>query len=386
MAKNNLSAYTAADGLGFPLNFRRGNPNPLDNSSVWSSYSAAQTYASSDPTAYVGQLLSVVAEDGNSVTVYSIQNEAGTLKEVGTVPTGDEKSITVVDGVIKILGVDDAVSGAQLVKQADGTVAWIKPDATTVEGLQTAVANLESNKADKSYVDQKLSSVYRYKGTVTSVDDLPTADQVEGDTYNVETSGTIGSGKSAIEVHAGDNVAWVQPDGSDGYWDVLAGIVDISGKVDKVEGSRLMTDTEGTKLQNIEDGAQVNVIDSVDTAQFNVDGSKKLTLLEIAMSKVSGLEEALDNKVNVGDVETGAQVNVLESVKINSTELDVSEKAVNIPIGGANLGVVKTSSAENGISINSSTGEMSVNSVNVVKLSQTEEDSLILDGGSASSN
>ena len=35
MAKYNLDKYTTADGLGFPLNFRRGNPNPLDNSSVW---------------------------------------------------------------------------------------------------------------------------------------------------------------------------------------------------------------------------------------------------------------------------------------------------------------------------------------------------------------
>ena len=34
MAKFNVPNYTSADGLGFPLNFRRGNPNPLDNSSV----------------------------------------------------------------------------------------------------------------------------------------------------------------------------------------------------------------------------------------------------------------------------------------------------------------------------------------------------------------
>lgn len=45
MAKYNLDKYTSADGLGFPLNFRRGNPNPLDNSSVWASLEAAQNYA-----------------------------------------------------------------------------------------------------------------------------------------------------------------------------------------------------------------------------------------------------------------------------------------------------------------------------------------------------
>ena len=37
----------------------------------------------------------------------------------------------------------------------------------------------------------------------------------------------------------------------------------LGGKVDKVSGSRLMTDAEGTKLGNIAAGAQVNVIESV---------------------------------------------------------------------------------------------------------------------------
>ena len=60
MAKYNLENYLDKDGLGFPLNFRRGNPNPLDNSSVWKSLAEAQNYAQTDPTAYVGQILSVV--------------------------------------------------------------------------------------------------------------------------------------------------------------------------------------------------------------------------------------------------------------------------------------------------------------------------------------
>ena len=60
MAKYNLDKYTSADGLGFPLNFRRGNPNPLDNSSVWASIEDAQNYAATDPVAYVGQILTVV--------------------------------------------------------------------------------------------------------------------------------------------------------------------------------------------------------------------------------------------------------------------------------------------------------------------------------------
>ena len=41
MAVKNLANYTDKDGLGFPLNFRRGNTNPLDNSSLWGTLAAA---------------------------------------------------------------------------------------------------------------------------------------------------------------------------------------------------------------------------------------------------------------------------------------------------------------------------------------------------------
>lgn len=153
MAKFNLNAYTSADGLGFPLNFRRGNPNPLDNSSVWASLTAAQNYAKTDPVAYVGQVLTVLdVVDGtaNAATVYCIQNEAGDLARVGTVTLGDDTTIIKnEDNTLSIKGYADAAEGAQLVKTADG-LAWIVPSTTTVEGLQTAVAALQETVGDST--------------------------------------------------------------------------------------------------------------------------------------------------------------------------------------------------------------------------------------------
>ena len=75
MAIYNLDNYLDKDGLGFPLNFRRGNPNPLDNSSVWGSLEAAQNYAQTDPVAYVGQILTVVED----VTVDEITVKTATI-------------------------------------------------------------------------------------------------------------------------------------------------------------------------------------------------------------------------------------------------------------------------------------------------------------------
>ncbi len=48
------------------------------------------------------------------------------------------------------------------------------------------------------------------------------------------------------------------------------------------------------------DEAEKNVIASVDESQFAVDGDRKLTLLDVAMSKVVGLSDALDGKASKG--------------------------------------------------------------------------------------
>lgn len=80
-----------------------------------------------------------------------------------------------------------------------------------------------------------------------------------------------------------------------------------------------------------------------------------------------------------------AQVDMIKGIQINGTLITAINNIVNIPIGGESLGVVKTSSVENGISI-ADDGSMSVNNINVNKLVQTEGTFLILDGGSASLN
>ena len=170
MAKYNLEKYVAADGLGFPLNFRRGNPNPLDNSSVWKSLVEAQNYAQNDPTAYVGQILSVVSytpavidDEGvettpsqSTVEVYYIKDEVGTLEPVGTSPVGDESTITVAeDGTVSLYGIDGlALTRTEEDGQVtnityqplyvNGKLTWVEPSATTVEGLATEIEGLKT--------------------------------------------------------------------------------------------------------------------------------------------------------------------------------------------------------------------------------------------------
>lgn len=401
--------------LNFSVPFAMTSALPLDWNSYFTSLSEAQAAAatadvagSSTTAFYYGQQIMVV--EGGVATLYVIQPDK-TLKAAGSALTADGTSIAIVDGQVQILGFAAAETGAQPRKKADGTIEWIKPDTTTVEGLQTAVEGLESdveslqtavgNVYTKSEVDSKVAGVYRYKGSVSTYAELPSADVAAGDVYNVAAA------DAEHGVKAGDNVAWTGT-----AWDVLAGTVDLSGyatsaaldgKVDKVAGSRLMTEAEGTKLAGIAEGAQVNAIDGV-SSEFviNPDG-KTLSLAAVAMDKVTGLSAALagkvdaeegkglssndytdDEKSKLAGIANGAQQNVIEAIQANGVALPVSGKTVNLPLATAQtVGLVKSSAAENGVSVGAD-GLMTVNSVNVSKLTQTAGDLLILDGGDAS--
>jgi|SRR5699024_4432641 len=58
--------------MEFPLGMKRQDAFPLDDSSIFYSMSDAQTYAQSNPTAYVGQVIAVV--EGGVSTIYQIKN------------------------------------------------------------------------------------------------------------------------------------------------------------------------------------------------------------------------------------------------------------------------------------------------------------------------
>ena len=67
----------------------------------------------------------------------------------------------------------------------------------------------------------------------------------------------------------------------------------VSTKVEQVEGSRLMSETEGTKLAGIAEGAQVNVIEGVKVNGTALEiGEDKLVNIEIEAPKVKGVDGA----------------------------------------------------------------------------------------------
>ena len=107
----------------------------------------------------------------------------------------------------------------------------------------------------------------------------------------------------------------------------------LSGKVDKDGNSRLMTLSEGTKLEGIEENAEKNIINSV-SADFEIisDDShdRELTLKPIAISKVVNLENKLNGKV---DKEEGwTLLSPTDQEKL--AKLSIDEETGNVGISG----------------------------------------------------
>lgn len=420
--------------LDFAVAFNRQTAFPLDAKSYFESYASAVAAAQTADEAgskksvyYYGQVVSVV--ENGTAKLYIIQPDK-TLKEAGgEIVINENVFAKDENGELDLLGFAAATAGAQLVKGSDGKISWVAPSGTTVEGLDTRltvvenaingtgegetrvpglvekVGTLETNLANvytKEEVNQKLSSVLNYKGSVDNYSDLP-ADAVKGDVYNVKNADTVHG------VKAGDNVAY---DGTS--WDVLAGTIEMSGYLTKTEaettyvakeeGKTLISADLIEKLTNMNADGEKNVINAV-SEEFSIDaGTRTLSLAtgKITQDKIAGLAEALAKKVDaeagkglsandftndlkskLDAIEAGAQANVIENVSMNGEALVIAEKGVNIPLAtNTTVGVIKGSDVENGVVIDEQ-GAASVKNLNVGKLVQTDGDWLILNGGNS---
>ena len=110
----------------------------------------------------------------------------------------------------------------------------------TDANIKVVADDLANNYYNKSQVDSKFTSVYIFKGSVDSVEDLPTEGNVIGDVWNVRKNDT--------------NYAWT----SEG-WDALGGTAELSS----LTANGLMSKGDFAKLQGIEAGAQVNKIETI---------------------------------------------------------------------------------------------------------------------------
>ena len=131
--------------LNFAVSFNPQTAFPLDARYYFPSLTAAEAAAaaavevgSSDGTYFYGENVCVVTE--SSADLYIIQPDK-TLKAVGSVVLGDDKSIEIVDGKVSLKGFSAATAGQQPRINAAGTaLEWYTPDTSTISGLSDTVA------------------------------------------------------------------------------------------------------------------------------------------------------------------------------------------------------------------------------------------------------
>lgn len=141
----------------------------------------------------------------------------------------------------------------------------------TDANIKVVADDLANNYYNKSQVDSKFTSVYIFKGSVDTIEDLPTEGNIVGDVWNVRKNDT--------------NYAWT----SEG-WDALGGTAELAS----LTSNGLMSKEDFAKLQGIEAGAQVNKIETITKrVELNVV-NKNVTIPEdIKISDTEPTEEEI---------------------------------------------------------------------------------------------
>lgn len=377
----NNAAYMA-----LPMNIKRGNPIPLDTTAVWYSKSDLETYAASGATAYVGQVLTLVTD--SKCEAYMISNEAGTLiKLASTTASGDLASDvatlqTQVTGLISKVGKaaegEDAATGLfalidEVKALANAKVASVEAadKSITIGGTATApivkVAISAGEDNALSLADDGLkvvvpdvthpeytiakktdagdyAAVYQLTkdGVAVGVDinipkdivvksgsvqtyeagSLPTG-VPEAGTYLVLTLANATSDK--VYINVSDLIEYVTgTEASDG---IITTAVDANHVLTATIGDGKITKT---KLAS----AVQTSLDKADTALQTADLTDYAKTADVASGYVAKngtdrLMTAAEGTKLTGIAE-GAQVNVIEAVKVGGVALDIADKAVDI--------------------------------------------------------
>ena len=141
----------------------------------------------------------------------------------------------------------------------------------TDANIKVVADDLANNYYNKSQVDSKFTSVYIFKGSVDTIEDLPTEGNVIGDVWNVRRNDT--------------NYAWT----SEG-WDALGGTAELAS----LTSNGLMSKEDFAKLQGIEAGAQVNKIETITKRVLLNAVNKNVTIPEdIKISDTEPTEEEI---------------------------------------------------------------------------------------------
>ena len=212
--------------IQFPLQFERQYSNPIDIDMVFETTSILNSYLTDDKR-YAGMIVTCKDQEGK---IFVLNNDK------------DEWLI---------------FDSSLYEKTANKVTSFNTP--TDIE--------YPSAKLVKDYVDAKVSSVYKLKGSVANYSSLPTENLTEGDVYNL--------------LDTGDNYVW---DGT--AWDKLGGTIDLSSYALKTDIKEDVV-FQATSLDSLTSGQKTAIATQIDDVLTSgeIDKTKfKNFILEITLT------------------------------------------------------------------------------------------------------
>lgn len=184
-------------------------------------------------------------------------------------------------------GIDEKL--AETKNQAAEALNQHNVSTSAHQDIRNQMATLnQKHTDDMAALRQDLSTVYHYKSSINSYNDLPKSGMKVGDTYNIQTK------DDAHDIRPGDNVSW---NGTN--WDNLSGIVDLSWLLPKAGGvitgdlsvqgklhANTDTATKVTAAAPVGGGADLvyGMMAGTDAARIHISGADDKGELELATS------------------------------------------------------------------------------------------------------
>lgn len=342
-----------------------------------------------------------LAEGGSVSNAIADAKKAGTdaATAVSTLENGKVKANT--EAIAAINNADTGIL-KQAKNYADGKDTAIAAAKKAGDDAAAAVTTLKNgevkNNADAiTAINTKIGAIPADKTVAQAIEDAKTAA-----TYNdTEVRGLIKNNKDAIDVlNGGDTVngsvaksvkeaindfaTKISDDGTVNTFKELVDYVAAHGNEYTAAIADIAANKSAIKTLNGTGAGSVSkaVSDAIDG--LHISDYAKSADVESTYVKKNGTDRLITaaEGTKLAGIAEGAQVNVIESIKLNGTALSIDAKAVNIPLVTADTaGIVISSANENTISYANGIG--TVNSLNINKLVQTEGDVLIIDGGKA---
>lgn len=309
------------------LTYSRNTKAPLESNKLFDTLALAQAYVDNkDQTAYVGMTLSVIS-DGDNNGLYYVEriadesNETGFLKKVGSdLGSFEEDFLAVkvkVDALPNTIVSDVTVNGTSVVSNGIAAIdlsAYAK--TSELNTLSEKVGSSEENTGLYKLVSDTAATLRNEmsvlpKFSITVVDSLPTTNPSPTTVYLVKDGNTDGD-------------LYTEYIYVNGAWETL-------GR-QKLDLSAYSTTEE---MNAAIATALTSYVKNSDFTAYKSEVTSALNLKANA-SEVYSKNEANSIFAKVSDIEVGAQVNKIESVKVKTndseTTLAINDKTVTIDL------------------------------------------------------